>query len=283
MSRVNLILYVNCAKNLDKSIADSLFVRFFLNLNESLCKADSRLQPRNIASRVQTHMGRRRTKMSYPKLASACGLALLLIATGAHAAQKTRTKSNNSNDRIAQEGVVLQDTAVGANACSTTGAGAWSWAAVSSVGTMAGGSGAAAASYARAADAQADIGAVCDSAQAAIDRINADSTKLDALNAAIETADNAAIETLLIDNGLSQRLVVGAQYHAINTKGTGATNGRMSDPGSSVAEEPASSAADRKAQDMPNRISMNVTIARVGERLSISVGRKYTGHVTLNR
>lgn len=228
--------------------------------------------------------------MSHLKLASACGLALLLTATAANAAQKTRTKSNNSNDRIAQEDVVLQDTAAGANACSTTGAGAWSWAAVSSVGTTAGGGGAAAASYARAADAQADIGAVCDSAQAAINRINADSAKLDALNAAIETADNAAIETLLIDNGLSKPLVVGAQFHAINTKGTGSNNGtkgstkgRMSDPGSSVAEEPAPGTADRKAQDMPNRISMNVTIVRVGERLRIAVGRKYTGHVTLNR
>lgn len=201
--------------------------------------------------------------MSHLKLTSACALVLLLVATGANAG-KTRTKSNNSNDRLAPEGVVLQDTAVGANACST-GTGAWSWA-ISSVSTMAGGhgSGAAAASYARTTDAQADIGAVCDSAQSAIDRINADPAKLDALSAAVEAQDNATIEMLLTGNGLSKPLVAGAQFHAINTKGTGATNGRM-------------------AQDMPNRISMNVTVARVNESLSITVARNKTGHVTLNR
>lgn len=202
--------------------------------------------------------------MSHLKLTTACALALLLFAATDASAGKTRTKSNNSNDRVAPEGVVLQDTAVGANACAT-GTGNWSWA-ISSVSTMAGGAGggAAAASYARTADAQADIGAVCDAAQSAIDRINADPAKLDALNAAIEAQDNAAIETLLTDNGLSKPLIAGAQFHAINTKGTGATKGRM-------------------AQDMPNRISMNVTVARVGASLSITVARNKTGHVTLNR
>ncbi len=201
--------------------------------------------------------------MSHLKLTTACALLLLLVAADASAG-KTRTKSNNSNDRIAPEGVVLQDTAVGANACST-GSGSWSWA-VSSVNTLAGGpgGGAAAASYARAADAQTDIGAVCDSAQSAIDRINADSEKLEALNAAIEAEDNAAIETLLTDNGLSKPLVAGAQFHAINTKGTGGTNART-------------------VQAMPNRISMNVTVARVGGRLSITLSHNKPGHVTLNR
>lgn len=202
--------------------------------------------------------------MSHLKLTTACALALLLVAATDASAGKTRTKSNNSNDRVAPEGVVLQDTAVGANACST-GTGTWSWA-ISSVSTMAGGAGggAAAASYARTADAQADIGSVCDSAQSAIDRINADSAKFDALNAAIEAQDNAAIETLLTGNGLSKPLVTGAQFHAINTKGTGSNNGRM-------------------AQDMPNRISMNVTVARVEGSLSITVSHNKTGHVTLNR
>lgn len=201
--------------------------------------------------------------MSHLKLTTACALVLLLVAADASAG-KTRTKSNNSNDRVAAEGVMLQDTAEGANACST-GSGTWSWA-VSSVSTMAGGagSGAAAASYARTADAQADIGAVCDAAQSAIDRINADPAKVDALNAAVDAGDNAAIESLLTENGLSKPLVPGAQFHAINTKGTGSNNGRM-------------------AQGMPSRISMNVTVARVGGSLSITVGQSKTGHVTLNR
>jgi hypothetical protein len=202
--------------------------------------------------------------MSHLKLTSACALALLLVAAMDASAGKNRTKSNNTNERVAAGDVVLQDTAVGANACST-GTGTWSWA-VSSVSTMAGGSGggAAAASYARAADAQADIGAVCDAAQSAIDRINADPAKLDALTAAVEAGDNAAIETLLTGNGLSKPLVAGAQFHAINTKGTAATNGRI-------------------AQGMPNRISMNVTVARVEGSLSFTVSHNKTGHVTLNR
>ncbi|MFZ2754532.1 MAG: hypothetical protein WAZ48_13945 [Lysobacteraceae bacterium] len=214
-------------------------------------------------------------------------MALLLVAATDASAGKTRTKSNNSNDRAAPEGVVLQDTAVGANACST-GSGSWSWA-ISSVSTMAGGpgGGAAAASYARAADAQADIGAACDAAQSAIDRINGDATRLAAMDAAIDAQDAAAIEKLLIESGLSGPLAAGARYHAISTKGTGGTRSLMPDPGSSEAEDQASAAvAGRKAQDMPNRISMNVTVARTTGGLSFTVGRSVknkNGHVTLNR
>jgi hypothetical protein len=225
--------------------------------------------------------------MPHLKLTIACALALMLVAAMDASAGKTRTKSNNSNDRVAPEGVVLQDTAVGANACST-GTGTWSWA-ISSVNTMAGGpgGGAAAASYARTADAQADIGAVCDSAQSAIDRINADTAKLGAMDAAIEAQDTAAIQQLLIQSGLSGPLAAGARYHAISTKGTGGTRSLMPDPGSSEAPDQAAAAvAGRKAQDMPNRISMNVTIARTATGLDFTVARSYknkNGHVTLNR
>ena len=68
---------------------------------------------------------------------------------------------------------MLQDSAAAANGC-FTGTGAWSWAAVSSVGTLAGSSSAAAASYARTGSIETDLRPVCDSAQSAIDRINAD-------------------------------------------------------------------------------------------------------------
>lgn len=225
--------------------------------------------------------------MSHLKLASACTLALLLAATAAHAGQKTRTKSNNSNDRAAPEGVVLQDSAAAANGC-FTGTGAWSWAAVSSVGTLAGGgSGAAAASYARTGSIETDLRPVCDSAQTAIDRINADAAKLAALDAAVEAGDEAAIRRLLIESGLSSQLAAGAQFHAINTKGTGATNGRMPASNNSSSDElPQASVADIKIGDMPNRISMNVTVARTAGGLSFTVGRSFknkNGHVTLNR
>lgn len=226
--------------------------------------------------------------MSHLKLASACALALLFAATAAHAGQKTRTKSNNSNDRMAPEGVVLQDSAAGANGC-FTGAGTWSWAAVSSVGALAGGAvgGAAAASYARTGQADADLGPVCDSAQSAIDRINGDAAKLGAMDAAVEAGDEAAIRRLLIDSGLSSQSAAGAQFHAINTKGTGATNGRVSAANNSASDELAQVAvADRKADEMPNRLSMNVTVARAAGGLSFTVGRSFknkNGHVTLNR
>lgn len=226
--------------------------------------------------------------MSHLKLASACALALLVAATAAHAGQKTRTKSNNSNDRVAPEGVVLQDGAAGANGC-FAGTGPWSWAAVSSVGALAGGAGggAAAASYARTGQAEADLGPVCDSAQSAIDRINADDARLGALDAAVEAGDEAGIRNVLIEAGLSSQLAAGAQFHAINTKGTGATNGRVSASQNSVSDEaPQVAAADRKAAEITNRLSMNVTVARTSRGLSFAVGRSAknkNGHVTLNR
>ncbi len=226
-------------------------------------------------------------QMSHLKLASACTLALLLAAAAAHAGQKTRTKSNNSNDRVAPEGVVLQDSAASANGC-FTGTGAWSWAAVSSVGTLAGGgSGAAAASYARTGSIETDLRPVCDSAQSAIDRINADAGRLSALDAAVEAGDEASIRRLLIENGLPSQLGTGAQFHAINTKGTAATNGRMSASNASASDEaPQAAVVDIKAGDMPNRISMNVTVARTTGGLSFTVSRSMknkNGHVTLNR
>lgn len=226
--------------------------------------------------------------MSHLKLASACAMALLFAATAAQAGQKTRTKSNNANDRVAPEGVVLQDSAAGANGC-FAGTGTWSWAAVSSVGTLAGGAGggAAAASYARTGQAEADLGPVCDSVQSAIDRINADAAKLGALDAAVEAGDEAAIRRLLIESGLSSHLAAGAQFHAINTKGTGATNGRVSaSQNSSSDEAPQVAVADRKAAEITNRLSMNVTVARTSGGLRFTVGLSFknkNGHVTLNR
>ena len=226
--------------------------------------------------------------MSHLKLASACTLALLLAATIAHAALKTRTKSNNTNERVAPEGVVLQDSAAGANGC-FAGTGPWSWAAVSSVGMLAGGAGggAAAASYARTGSIETDLRPACDSAQSAIDRINPDPAKLGAMDAAVEAGDEAAIRRLLIESGLSSQLAAGAQFHAINTKGTGATNGRMSASNNSASDElPQAAVADIKIGNMPNRIGMNVTVARTAGGLSFTVGRSVknkNGHVTLNR
>jgi hypothetical protein len=229
--------------------------------------------------------------MSYLKIASACALTLMFASTGANALQKTKTKSNNTNERSAPEGVVLQDSAVGANSC-FVGAGSWTWA-VSSINSMAGGagSGAAAASYARAAQAQADLGGVCDGVQSAIDRIDADGAKLAAMDAAIEAQDEAEIQRLLIESGLDPQLTTGAQFHAINTKGTGASNHRgMSGSSESAADDQAQhemeSVGSDKAETAPNRVGIHVTVARVGAHMSFAVSRSYrnkTGHFTLNR
>lgn len=67
----------------------------------------------------------------------------------------------------------------------------------------------------------------------------------------------------------------------------GATNGRASVSRNGTSDEmPQVAAADRKADEMPNRISINVTVARTAGDLSFAVGRSAKnkkGHVTLNR
>ncbi len=219
--------------------------------------------------------------MSHLKLTSACALILMLAATSAAAGQKTRTKSNNSNDRSAPEGVVLQDVATGANAC-FTGMGPWSWA-ISSVGSLTG-SGAAAASYARTAEAQSDIGAVCDSVQAAIDRINADAALSASMAAAIDAQNEAEMQRLLMTNGLSAASVPGAQFHAINTKGTAATNHRGAPASHDTATETqASDTAAGRNIEAAQQTGINVIVERVGGQLILTLSRNKTGHVTLNR
>ncbi len=197
--------------------------------------------------------------MSYLKIASACALALMFASTGANALQKTKTKSNNTNERSAPDGVVLQDSAVGANSC-FGGAGSWTWA-VSSIKSIAGGagSGAADASYARAAQAQAVLRGVCGGVQSAVDRIDADAVKLAAMDAAIEAHDEAVIQRLLIESRLDPQLTTGAQFHAINTKGTGACNHRgMSGSSESAtgdrAQHEMEPVGGDKAETVPNRV-----------------------------
>ncbi len=84
---------------------------------------------------------------------------------------------------------------------------------------------------------------------------------------------------------MSSQLATGAQFHAINTKGTGTTKGRVSASNNSASDE-MPQVADRKAGELTNRISMNVTVACTAGGLSFTVGRSFknkNGHVTLNR
>ena len=111
------------------------------------------------------------------------------------------------------------------------------------------------------------------------------------MDAAIKAQDEAAIQRLLIESGLDPQLTTGAQFHAINTKGTGASNHRgMSGSSESAAGDRAQHEMEPVGSDrnetLPNRVSIHVTVARVGEHMSFAVSRSYknkTGHVTLNR
>jgi len=75
---------------------------------------------------------------------------------------------------------------------------------------------------------------ICASAQAAMMRLNASETARAALAAAVDTGDAAALRALLVANGLSPDLTAGAQFHAINTKGTGGVNGRTAASGTTI-------------------------------------------------
>ena len=172
--------------------------------------------------------------MSKCKTATACALLLCLLGT-AYAApgHKTRTKSNNSNDR---EGLVLQPTADGVNGCYVRG-GEWTYAKLTS-GKFMGGPGniILQRSAGQVKPTSTQVAPRCDGVRAALGQIDADARKRDGLLAAIDAGDAAAVRQLLLDNGLPAELVVGVQFHAVNTKGTGANVNRSAVPGSGAAD-----------------------------------------------
>ena len=186
--------------------------------------------------------------MSKCKTATACALLLCLLGT-AYAApgHKTRTKSNNSNDR---EGLVLQPTADGVNGCYVRG-GEWTYAKLTS-GKFMGGPGniTLQRSNAQAGPTSTQLAPICDGVRAALGQIDADARKRDGLVAAIDAGDAAAARQLLLDNGLPAELVVGVQFHAVNTKGTGANNIRSAAAGG----------------------GLQITVTRADEALAVLVG-----------
>ena len=186
--------------------------------------------------------------MSKCKTATACALLLCLLGT-AYAApgHKTRTKSNNSNDR---EGLVLQPTADGVNGCYVRG-GEWTYAKLTS-GKFMGGPGniILQRSAGQVKPTSTQLAPICDGVRAALGQIDADARKRDGLLAAIDAGDAAAVRQLLLDNGLPAELVVGVQFHAVNTKGTGANSNRSAAAGG----------------------GLQITVTRADEALAVLVG-----------
>ena len=216
--------------------------------------------------------------MSKCKTATACALLLCLLGT-AYAApgHKTRTKSNNSNDR---EGLVLQPTAGGGNACYIR-SGEWAYAKLQP-GKFMGGPGhiTLQRSAAQAEPTSAQLAPICDGVRTALGRIDADARKRDGLVAAIDAGDAAAARQLLLDNGLPAELVVGVLFHAVNTKGTGANVNRSAAPGNgngaAETQPPARGIVPRVQEHAVNTKGTganNIRSAAAGGGLQITVTR----------
>lgn len=141
-------------------------------------------------------------------------LAIASMANPALADQKIKTKSNIKNDRV------IAAAPAGATGCAT-GSETFTW----TVGDQA------PKEQVRSSGPPANRApdpAVCAGAQKAMAQLNASGVSLGQLQAAVDSCDEAALRKLMTDNGLSPELAAGAQFHAINTKGTGCNNGRVS-------------------------------------------------------
>ena len=185
---------------------------------------------------------------------------LSFYALSANAGTKTRTKSNNSNDRQIAQGIISTDNSESANSC-TTGAENWSWS-VSSVSNLSGGSGGASASYARNSNNIDSFTKQCDMLQSAMAKVSLSDISLAKFADAVDADDGEAIIQILSQNGIPNSVLIGASAHAINTKGTGGTN--------------------------PHAKTSNISDLNVtkGDNLNMTVSYNKlnkTGHITLNR
>ena len=116
--------------------------------------------------------------------------------------------------------------------------------------------------------------------RAALGQIDADARKRDGLVAAIDAGDAAAVRQLLLDNGLPAELVVGVQFHAVNTKGTGANVNRSAAPGNgngaAETQPPARGIVPRVQEHAVNTKGTganNIRSAAAGGGLQITVTR----------
>jgi hypothetical protein len=129
--------------------------------------------------------------------------------------------------------------------------------------------------------------AACDAAQVAIMRVNADAAALERFAAALDACDVDAARLTLADAGFTDAIVPNAQFHAIQTKGTGSQR-RASEAivcgGPTVAAESTAAAAARGASDRV-RDPVAATPSPASETMVIvSYSRPpFRGHVTIMR
>lgn len=131
----------------------------------------------------------------------------------------------------------------------------------------------------RSSTKSSSFSAMCALAQSAIAKMNADDAKRLALQTAVETNDTNALRQLFNDNGLTDKLIPSAQFHAINTKGTG---GNTSQVGGITGGAIAGIAVAKTAV---NEETASASPASA-DKITISVGvveKNKNGHVTLNR
>lgn len=138
----------------------------------------------------------------------------------------------------------------------------------------------------------AALEASCTAAQAAMTKINGDDALFRIFSEAVEAGDAATLKLLLINAGLGEAMIPGAQFHAINTKGTGANNNRADGAKVTLKFKPENTKRDAGEpaeghQSQPDVTSGWVVIAEKTKLTSGSAGnvsrKEYIGHVTLMR
>ena len=161
---------------------------------------------------------------------------------------KIKTKSNIKNDRV----VAAPPGAIGC----ATGDTAFTWATARSAPADGARNG-------RPAPDPAPDPAACANLQDTLAAINASNDALARLQAYVDRADAAGLRQMLADHGLSSDLIARAEFHAINTKGTGATrNGRAradgAIPGVVIAISVGYDARTRRGYSLANWMYFNV-------------------------
>lgn len=188
----------------------------------------------------------------------------------AFADQKIKTKSNIKNDRLMPDGFTEVVDSNNADACNTAG---------NEIIYLQNTNATARDIAARSSSKSSSFSAMCTSAQSVMAKINADDAKRLALQTAVETNDTNALRQLFNDNGLTDKLMPSAQFHAINTKGTG---GNRSQVGGITGGAVAGIAV---AQTAVTEVSASASPTST-DKITISVGmveKNKIGHVTLNR
>jgi hypothetical protein len=181
-----------------------------------------------------------------------------------------KSKSNVKNNRVMPDGFTEVVDSNIADACDTNG---------SEIVYLQNTNATARDIAARSSTKSSSFSAMCALAQSAIAKMNADDAKRLALQTAVEANDTNALRQLFNDNGLTDKLMPNAQFHAINTKGTGGNRSQVGGITGGVV------AGIAVAKTTANEDSVPASPASA-DKITISVGvveKNKNGHVTLNR